>query len=128
MTDIKTNPFPIVTIATPHGPLALPGEPVNEYLAITPTTAFEDDGTPRLGGGFVLTHIPTGYTLTPYMSCIECCRAAGRRLAAVEVDWAQLDAPRGILDLPENTQRAIITALAPARYCEAELCTHPEAT
>jgi hypothetical protein len=132
MTTIK-NPapaeFPTVTIATDSGTLTVPCEPINEWLAITPGTGTDDEGNSRLVGGFTITHVPTGMNTCEGFACINCCRGAGEKFAALHADWSSLTAENSIewfAALSEQDRDTFGLYRGLEWGCDAELCEIPK--
>jgi hypothetical protein len=116
--------FPTTNIVSfSGGSLAVPCEPVAEGLAITPCLDLGED-RPLLGGGFVVTHTPTGRLVGAGQTCLECAREIGRRLAATGVAWAGLDvgdADKFKAGVGEH-RPAVIAALRLSQKCQQQMC------
>lgn len=115
--------FPTATIKGQDSALTVPCEPVTDGLAITPCLDFGEN-PPRLGGGFTLTHTPTGRALTPGQACLECVRETGRRLAATGVRWPDVDATdnRSLRATIGAHYDTVIAALLLLHKCEQRMC------
>jgi hypothetical protein len=91
---VITNPAPAplatCTVSTDSGDIVVPCEPINEWLAITPEFAMDDDGNTLLTGRFNLTHRPTGLEFGDGSGCAQCVRSAGQWLATLNLDWSAL--------------------------------------
>lgn len=88
--ELKLELFPTTRIANINSEVTVLCEPVTPGIAITPYLDL-GDGAYRLGGGFTITHTPTGRCFAAGQACIECARAAARALAAIPVDWNAID-------------------------------------
>ncbi len=131
MTDSVRNPAPAdlatVTITTDSGKVTTPCEPINDYLAITPAFGMDTDGKTWLLGGFTITHRVTGTSIAEGMGCVECCRWAGKEMAALEADWSTLTSDNGkgwFAAIPEAAQRRFMEVRAVEWMCDAETCDH----
>lgn len=113
-----------VTIQTEAGPLAVPYEECGNDILITPFVAGGKGHKQILGGGFVLTHGPTGYRYPGTQACIECCRAAGRVLAGIPVDWSSLLEGKTLADFPSSATEDWKRAYVLMRDCEQDVCEH----
>lgn len=125
--DLKLELFPTVVTRGIDSSIAVPGEPVCDGLFITP---FLDlgEGEYRLGGGFNVTHGPSGKATFPGQVCIECAREIGRRLAATAVDWTAIgtdDQKVFKASLGDNAE-AVIAALSLFRKCAQQVCFHED--
>jgi hypothetical protein len=122
------RPFATVVINTNSGPVAVPCEPINDWLAITPMFGMDADGNTNLVGGFTVTHRPTGMWLAEGPGCIECCRWSGRMLASTGIDWSALTSENS-LEFSTGWSVEDTTAVAVARAlewgCDAEVCDRP---
>lgn len=120
---VTLGDFPTATIKSRDSALTVPCEPVGDGLAITPWLGVSET-PPQFGGGFTLTHTPTGFGLAPVQACLECVREVGRRLAATAVRWPDVDATdnqtlRASLGADYDT---VIAALRLLRKCEQRMC------
>lgn len=126
-----TNPAPadfaLVTIVTDSGTLTVPCEPINDWLAITPAFGMDQDGRSLLVGAFTLTSRTTGTAVGDGAACINCCRAAGEKLANLpSADWSALNADNAAawlaaLDPEDQATFHLYRALewgCAAEYCE----------
>ena len=122
------TPITACTIAMDNDTtLTVPCEALNEALAITPKFAVSPaTGRGIFGGTFVVTHIPTGRSVSGGSGCIECCRATGNALLATGIDWSfGYDDRYAVTDLwSEQTKRAVKKARSIAESCGAENCAH----
>ena len=128
ITNPAPKPMPVVTVATDSGNLVVPCEPINEYLAITPAFCMDQDGNGLLDGGFAITHTPTGAAITDGTGCIECARAAGKRLAAL--DWSavtQDNTEEWAGRLSDEDRQTLLHYRALEWGCDAEYC-EPDST
>lgn len=100
--------FPTCDIATARsGPLTVPCQPLNDWLAITPSVAAgEPDDMPVFTGGFQVTHRPTGWAFSAIAGCLNCARAVGKRLGEIGEE----------LTLVVNTAGVEIERVAPANW------------
>lgn len=125
MTDATFSlaDFPTATIRGNGSALTVPCEPVGDGLAITPCLDFSEQA-PRLGGGFTLTHTPTGFVLAAGQACMECVREVGRRLAATAVRWPDVDATdnQSLRDSLGADYDTVIAALRLLQKCEQRMC------
>jgi len=127
MTAEQTPPAPLAftTVSTSNGDVTVPCEPINDWLAITPVFSMDAGGKTWLNGGFTVTHRPTGLIVADGPGCIECCRAAGKELASLDVDWATLNAGNGrewAAALSDGTKRRLGNARAVDWSCDADYC------
>jgi hypothetical protein len=92
MTDnaLKFDLFPTTELSSPTGNITVPCEPIASGIAITPYLDL-GEGVYQLGGGFAITHTPSGKTFVHGQACIECARSAARQLGALDVDWTTID-------------------------------------
>jgi hypothetical protein len=130
-----TNPAPaalaVATISTDSGDVTVPCEPVNEWIAITPVFGMDHEGRSWLDGRFIVTHLPTGMSLVEGPGCINCCRNAGRALAATSVDWSVLTRENSAeisKSWPAEVRLVIAEARAVEWVCDAEYCEPTEST
>lgn len=129
MTDTVISPAPkplaTVVVNTNSGPVTVPCEPINDWLAITPMFGMDRDGNTNLDGGFTVTHRQTGLALAEGPGCIECCRWSGRMLANTGIDWSALTSENS-LEFSVGWSTEDKTAVAVARAlewgCDAEVC------
>jgi hypothetical protein len=131
MSDYLAPPKPLAmaTLDTNSGPVTLPCEPVNEWLAIVPHVFMDEDGKTWLGGDFTVVHLPSQLEIVEGAGCIHCCRRAGRLLADAAVDWSTLTADNSrdwSTGLGEDTKMALAVARAVEWGCDAELCESDE--
>lgn len=124
-----TNPAPaplaMCTISTDSGPTTIVCEPISDSIVITPAFGMDDEGKTWLLGGFVLTHVPTGGSISEGQGCIECCRANGRALAALPVDWSALtktNAADWSAGWPDDLKSKFSDYRAVEWGCDAENC------
>jgi hypothetical protein len=133
MSDSLTS-FPTAQISLQFGTYEVPCEPIAPGLAITPCFTYdgpaEDKPPPILGGGFYITHLPTSTTIPDNQACIECCRAAGRRLAGMEIDWSAVDAEGTqtlVASLEGRERDLLVKAVHIMRGCSQRGCYHDDA-
>lgn len=130
MTITKPAPAQLttVTLTTNSGDVTIPCEPINDWLAITPVFAMDAETYATFyDGTFAITHRPTGALFSEGAGCIECCRAAGRLMTALDVDWSALTGDNGRgwwAALPESIQLDLSTIRAVEWACDAEYCDH----
>lgn len=120
---LTLSTFPTVAVVGPLGSsLAVPCEPVTDGLVITPYLDLGEN-VPQLGGGFNITHVPTGRLIVSGQACLECAREVGRRLAATGVRWPEIDAndPRGF-DALGDQRKAVVDALRLFEKCQQRMC------
>lgn len=124
-----TNPAPkafaLVTVTTDSGDLTMPCEPINEWLAITPSFGMDEDGNSHLHGAFTVMHRPTGRNVVEGEGCIECCRSAGKALAALDADWSTLTPANSVewsAALSDDTKVAFTAARSVGWLCDAKDC------
>lgn len=125
MTTTAPAELAMCKISTNSGDTLVPCEPINEWLAITPDFGMDKDGKTSLSGAFAVTFRPSGTRLSEGAGCIECCRSAGKALAALDVNWSTLTADTGaewLAALPAETQHALAEARTVEWLCDAELC------
>jgi hypothetical protein len=125
MTLTITTPpaWSTTVIQTGLGPLTVPSEPINDWLHITPSVGMTDEGRSRLLGRFVITHTPTGLTITSGSACIWCCRTAGEQLDRLDVDWATLaDEAAGPAHWSSDARQAYLAAITINAECDADSC------
>lgn len=135
-TDAITNPAPkplaMVTVHTDSGDVAVPCEPVGDWLAITPAFGMDEDGNTFLQGGFTITHVPTGNDLSDGPGCIECCRRAAKALIETGVDWGALtgdDYGQATFESWSPEVREAVTLARLVEFCcDAEGCEPGEET
>lgn len=95
LTELPTNGAVPVTITNGSSTWTIPGEPVGDYLAITPASLppmmFEPPSyAGRIWSGlWMIYHRPTGNRLLPWGLCLKHTRQAADALAACGVDWAR---------------------------------------
>lgn len=127
MTDVLTAPAPNgavpVTIRSSSSAwtITILGEPVGDYLAITPAFMPPLLSTPpgphRIWSGlWMIYHRPTGNRLLPYGLCLKHARQAADELDACGVDW---DRPRDVL----VSDPAVAEAIHPYWDGDAPTCT-----
>jgi hypothetical protein len=128
-SDPKLDLFPTTRIANFNSSTFVPCETITDGIAITP---FLDLGesSHAFGGGFNITHTPSGRTFVHGQACIECARETGRRLAATGVDWTTLDITNadtlkaGVGDQYD----ALVKALQLFGKCAQQVCFHDDET
>lgn len=121
----KPAPFVYMTVHTECGPIEVPCEPIDDWLAITPTVGMDDAGNSILVGDFTIAHRPTGRMVSEGPGCIECCRYAGRKLAELGVDWSALvvdNSREWAAGLTTEQQQQLAEHRAVAWRCDAEPC------
>lgn len=128
MIDLKLDQFPTATVRNINSSTTVPCEIVTEGIAITPYLDLTLEEGYRLGGGFTLTHPPTGQTFVRGQACIECAHEVGRRLAALPVDWPSLDLADAekAKTLIGDSYEAMIAALRLFGKCAQQTCFHDE--
>lgn len=137
MADTKTataDPrYPTAELTVGTGTYTVPIEPIAPGLAITAAFVFVgdpgDDSKPQLGGGFLITHLPTSRTIPDNQACIACCRAAGRILASMELDWSAVDGEQAktlVASLEGDEKQRLMRAVHTMRACRQRACSHDE--
>lgn len=122
---MKLELFPTATVTGLGGSVSLPAEMVTPGIAIVPCLDL-DEGEYRLGGGFNLTHVPSGRTFAAGQACIDCCRHIGGLLAATGVSWPDADtnSAEGLKTSVGVHYDAMIAALLLFRQCQQQMCFH----
>jgi hypothetical protein len=127
MTDPKIELFPTVRIVTPNSEITIPCELVTPDIAITP---YMEVDSYQFGGGYRLTHVPTGLAFGAGQACLECAREAARQMAATTVDWESItthDSEAFKASLGDQYE-AVIAALRLFGKCGQQMCFHDEET
>jgi hypothetical protein len=127
MTEIKFDLFPTVALRSADSSITVPGERICDALFVTAVLDL-GEGEYRLGGGFNVTHGPSGKATFPGQVCIECAREIGRRLAATSVDWTVIgtDSQDAFKESLGDNREAVIAALSLFRKCAQQTCFHEE--
>jgi hypothetical protein len=127
-SEPKIELFPTTTVVTPNSSTTVHCEMFGDAFAVTPYLAITDDGGYELGGGFNITHVPTGRKFGENQACIECAREVARRVSALPVDWMSLDissAETVHAALGEH-RAAVGKALRLFGQCAQQCCFHDE--
>lgn len=125
---LKLELFPTARIVSPNSSATLPAELITPDIAIVPALNISD-GAYTLGGGFGLTHVASGWAITPEQACIECARECARRLTATSVRWGDIDGPENpgqLQTLIGDQHEAVADALRLFRQCGQQMCFHDE--
>lgn len=89
-TSQHLGPFPTVEIPTQYGPVTIPHQQIAPGISVTPYLD-RTETEHRFGGGFTLTHTPSGRVFAAGQACIECATVAARQIAGTGLDWTQAD-------------------------------------
>ncbi|MFB6392568.1 hypothetical protein [Polymorphospora lycopeni] len=129
ITNPPPKPFALATLTTDSGNLTLPCEPITEHIVITPSIGMDEHGNSLLMGTFQVTHQPSGLNMGDGSGCINCCRRAGRALAALSVDWSQITVENS-RELSAAWSDEVKMSVAVARTvewgCDTDYCDYPE--
>jgi hypothetical protein len=122
---LKLEQFPTTTLKTVDSSITVPCEPVADGLAITAYLDLEY-ARPHFGGGFTLTHTPSGYMISPGQACLECARESGRLLAELDVDWTAINPanPGTVKASLGDHYAAAMSALRLFTKCTQRMCFH----
>ncbi|HEX5772228.1 MAG TPA: hypothetical protein VFY11_14810 [Nocardioidaceae bacterium] len=125
--DLRFDLFPTVALRSADSSITVPGERVCDGLFITAALDL-GEGEYLLGGGFNVTHGPSGKATFPGQVCIECAREIGRRLAATGVDWTAIgtDDQKVFKASLGDKAEAVIAALSLFRKCAQQVCFHED--
>lgn len=125
--DLTFSLFPTVTLRSADSVITVPGERICDGLFITAVLDL-GEGEYLLGGGFNVTHGPSGKAAFPGQVCIECAREIGRRLTATGVDWTAINSDSQATFKASLGDHAepVIAALSLFRKCAQQVCFHED--
>ncbi len=121
----KLEQFPTTTLKSTDSAITVPCEPVADGLAITPYLGL-DRARQHFGGGFTLTHTPSGLMFSPGQACLECARETARLLAETGLDWTAINpgSPTTVKASLGERHDAVMSALRLFTKCTQRMCFH----